>query len=80
MNADLILVALAVVIGYAGSLYIWPFRPHKRCGGTGRNRGSNGRRYGVCKSRRCKNGTVQRIGSRQVHRAVRGAISSKKGK
>jgi hypothetical protein len=80
MNADLILAALAAVTGYAGSLYIWPFKPHRRCGGTGRNRGSNKRRHGLCKSRRCHAGTVQRIGSRAVHRAVRGAVRYRKEK
>lgn len=79
MNADLILVTLAGAIGYAGSLYIWPFRPHKRCGGTGRNPGSNGRRHGVCKSRRCNGGTVQRRGSKTIHRAMRAGRAGYRG-
>jgi hypothetical protein len=76
----LILLIAGGAVLYGASLYIWPYKPHARCGGTGRNRGSSGRRFGVCPSRRCKNGTVQRIGSRAVHRAVRGAISYRKEK
>jgi len=79
----LVLLITGGAIAYAGSLWLWPYKPHARCGGTGRNRGSNKRRHGVCKSRRCVSGTVQRIGSRAVHRAVRGAIRSsrdRKGK
>jgi hypothetical protein len=46
----------------------WPYKPCRRCKGTGRNLGSNGRRHGDC--RRCK-GTrrVRRFGARAVHRA-----------
>jgi hypothetical protein len=67
----LFLLGLAAAVIYTGSLYAWPFRPCSRCGGTGRNRGSNRRRYGTCKARRCDRGTVQRLGSKTVHRAVR---------
>jgi hypothetical protein len=72
----LVLGATVAAVGYCISLYIWPFKPHGRCHGTGRNAGSNGRRFGVCKSRRCNGGTVQRFGSRAVHRAVRAGRSS----
>ncbi len=74
----LFLIALAAAVVYAGSLYIWPFRPCSRCGGTGRNRGSNKRRYGTCKARRCDRGTVQRVGSRTVHKTVRALIAYKR--
>lgn len=79
MNGQLVLVVLGAVVAYTGSLYIWPMRPCPRCSGKGTNRGSNRRRFGPCK--RCK-GTraVQRIGSRQVHRAVRGAVRYRKEK
>jgi hypothetical protein len=62
-------------IAYAGSLYFWPYAPHGRCNGTGRNRGSNGRRHGDCKSARCDRGRVQRVGARPVHRAVRSGVA-----
>jgi hypothetical protein len=35
-----ILVALVVIAVWAGSLYLWPFRPCPRCNGTGRDSGS----------------------------------------
>ena len=67
------LIGLAVTSGWTISLYAWPFRPCPACKGSGTNRGSNKRRHGPC--RRCKGSRhVQRIGSRTVHRAVRGLI------
>jgi DnaJ-class molecular chaperone len=67
----LILLITGGAVAYAVSLYFWPMRPCRRCGGKGTNRGSNRRRFGTC--RRCKGSrSVQRIGSRAVHRAVRG--------
>jgi len=75
----LILLIAGGVIAYAVSLYWWPMRPCRRCGGTGTNRGSNRRRFGQCK--KCGGSrSVQRIGSREVHRAVRGAVSYRKEK
>jgi hypothetical protein len=71
----LFLIGLAAATCYLASLYAWPFRPCSRCGGTGRNRGSNKRRYGTCKGRRCDRGTVQRLGSKTVHRAVRALLT-----
>ena len=79
---DTVLIVGGLAAAYVASLYVWPFRPCPRCSGKGTNRGSNRRRFGKCK--KCE-GTrsVQRIGSRQVHRAVRGAVKSardRKGK
>lgn len=71
----LFLLALAGALGYAGSLYIWPMKPCTRCGGTGRNKGSTKKRYGACRARRCERGTVQRLGSKSVHRAVRSLVA-----
>ena len=71
----LILLITGGAVLYAASLYWWPMRPCRRCGGRGTNRGSSKRRFGTC--RRCKGSrSVQRIGSRAVHRAVRGAVRS----
>jgi hypothetical protein len=69
--AQTILIILLATGGYAGSLYLWPFRPCIRCNGTGRNKGSNRKRFGEC--RRCKgNGRKRRLGAKTIHR---GAIS-----
>jgi hypothetical protein len=65
------LIGLAIGAGNVISLYFWPFAPCWSCKGTGRNQGSNRKRYGEC--RRCKGtGRRQRLGARLVHR---GAVS-----
>jgi hypothetical protein len=47
----------------------WPFGPCTRCDGTGKNTGSNGRRWGICG--RCKgSGKRLRSGARLVHRSI----------
>jgi hypothetical protein len=62
------LVALAV---WVLSLYLWPFAPCRRCEGSGRNKGSNRKRYGECK--RCRgSGRRRRLGAKTIHR---GAVS-----
>lgn len=62
----LILIAAAVWVVRA---YFWPFTACSRCKGTGRR--TMGRRFGNC--RWCKgSGRRQVLGSRQVHKAVRG--------
>ena len=63
--------APAAVGGYTGSLYLWPFRPCMRCGGSGRRKGSNRKRFGEC---RCCKGTgrLRLIGAKTIHR---GAVS-----
>lgn len=69
--AGLILVILLAIGGYTGSLYLWPFRPCLKCGGTGRNKGSSRKRFGECK--RCKgSGRRRRLGAKTIHR---GAVS-----
>jgi DnaJ-class molecular chaperone len=67
--AVLILIVLLAAGGYAGSLYLWPFRPCMRCGGNGRNKGSNRKKFGEC--RRCKGtGRRRRIGAKTIHRSA----------
>ena len=69
--AELILLAVAGIAAYAGSLYLFPFRPCLKCNGSGRNKGSNRRRFGEC--RRCKgSGRKRRLGAKTIHR---GAVS-----
>jgi DnaJ-class molecular chaperone len=79
MTVDTFLIIGGLAAAYVVSLYLWPYRPCPRCDGKGTNRGSSRRRFGKCK--RC-DGTrsVQRTGSRQVHRAVRGAVRYRKEK
>ena len=68
---ELILLGLGAIGAYAGSLYLWPYRPCMRCGGSGRNKGSNSKRFGEC--RRCGgSGRRRRIGAKTIHR---GAVS-----
>lgn len=65
----LILLALAAAVVWALSVYAYPFRPCRRCGGTGHKPGSTRRRFGPCN--RCQGtGRTQRIGSRTAHRTV----------
>jgi len=69
------LIGSAVVLGYLIDLYVHPFRNCPRCGGKGTNAGSRGSAYGNCK--RCRGSRhVQRLGSRQLHRAVRSLVSA----
>lgn len=70
-SAGTVLAGLGIAAGNIVSLYFWPFAPCWSCKGTGRNQGSNRKRYGEC--RRCKGaGRRQRAGARLVHR---GAVS-----
>ena len=64
---QLILVGFIAALAWCVSLLRWPFRPCLRCGGTGTNRGSNRKRWGVCK--RCGGSKqVRRFGATAVHR------------
>ena len=66
-----ILLGLAAAVVYAGSLYVFPFRPCGKCKGSGRKAGSNRRRFGHCG--RCGgSGRRRRLGAKSVHRAVLG--------
>lgn len=65
----LLLLGIAAALFWMGSLYAYPFRLCRRCGGTGHKRGSTFRRFGLCK--RCTGtGRIQRLGSRLIHRTV----------
>lgn len=64
--ATLILLIACVVAVWAVGLLLWPFCPCGRCGGSGKNTGSNGKRWGTC--RRCKGtGRRLRLGARLMH-------------
>ena len=69
--AETVLIILLAIAAWAGSLYLWPFRPCMKCGGSGRNKGSSRKRFGEC--RRCQgSGRRRRLGARTIHR---GAVS-----
>lgn len=62
-----VLVVLAVV--WVIRLWLWPYGRCARCDGSGKNTGSNGRRWGTC--RKCRGtGRRQRFGSRLVARVL----------
>lgn len=72
----LVIIGLIAFGGWVASLYLWPFAPCGKCEGSGRNPGSNGKRFGQC--RRCKGaGRRIRIGARTVHRG-RVALAERK--
>jgi len=67
------LIVAVLAIGWPVSL--WPLGPCGRCDGSGRNIGSNGKRFGNCG--RCK-GTErrQRLGSKFVQPSADAAVST----
>lgn len=69
-----IIVGLLMLLAWLVSLYVHPFTQCGRCNGSGLNRGSTGKRYGMCK--RCGGSRrKQRVGSRTLHRWIRSAKS-----
>lgn len=69
LTDPLTLTAVALILGglYWLSVRLWPFGPCWKCGGSGRNGGSNRRRFGNC--RRCKgSGRRMRFGTRLFFR------------
>jgi hypothetical protein len=74
-GAGIAAAVLLVLLGVAAwllSLYFHPFTGCLTCGGTGLNKGSNGKRFGMCKA--CGGSKrKQRFFSRTLHRWVRAA-------
>lgn len=77
---------IAAIIAAIAGRWLWhvlfhPFAPCRRCGGTGKNGGSTGRRWGRCW--RCAgSGNRQVMGSRLVRKLLRvrrGLAEKKKG-
>jgi DnaJ-class molecular chaperone len=65
--AVLIGAALICGAGYVASLKVWPETSCRRCDGSGRNAGSNAKRFGRCK--RCDgSGRKPRLGTRILDR------------
>jgi hypothetical protein len=75
----LFLLILAAAGIWAIRAWFWPYTRCGRCDGTGRNRGSGTRRFGLCK--KCGgSGRRQVRGSRMIHRFARSARASWRGK
>ena len=66
------LLIVLIILGLTGAglrhLYRHPYKPHRRCGGTGRNSGSTHDAYGHCKCR--EDGARVRIPSALLYRAL----------
>jgi DnaJ-class molecular chaperone len=63
MELTLYLLALAVAAGYVLACACWPFRPCRRCLGTGTRRSPSGKAWRPC-SRCDGTGTQVRVGRR----------------
>jgi hypothetical protein len=71
------LIALAAITARLIFIYYHPVGPCRRCRGKGTNPLSTGKRSGYC--RRCGGARVtQRIGSKALHRIVRGTSDAVK--
>lgn len=79
MSAHLIEVIGAAAVAWAVRAYFWPYAPCRWCKGSGTNRGSSRKRFGDC---RWCHGTRKRqvLGSRTLHRAVRGAVAYRRNR
>jgi len=72
----LLVIGLIAFAVWVTRLYLFPYGPCGKCGGSGRNRGSTRKRYGQC--RRCLGaGRRIRFGARTVHRG-RVALADRK--
>lgn len=63
----LVIAAVVTAAWRLRFIYTHPWGPHWRCGGTGKNGGSDGKRWGRCRSRRCKGGEVLRPSARLLY-------------
>lgn len=73
------LVAVILALVLLGDLYVHPLKPCGRCSGKGTNKGSRRSAFGKCG--KCGGARqVQRLGSRQVHRAVRSLVAARASK
>ncbi len=78
----LILVLFIVAVAYCVRVLRWPWGPCRKCQGRKVNKGSNRKRWGMCKA--CGGtGQRQRFGARAVHRfwwSVLGTVLHEKRK
>jgi hypothetical protein len=77
---NLIAAVPADVVIWAAWVYLNPFTKCGWCKGTGKHPLSGKRFFGSCWNPRCQRGTVQRLGSKTVHRAVRALADYRKNR
>ena len=79
-SQNLVIAVPADVVLWTAWVYLNPMLDCGWCKGKGIHPLS-GRKYrGRCWNPRCQRGTVQRFGSKTVHRAVRALVAYRKGK
>lgn len=78
---SLILAVPLDLLIWAAWLYVNPFTNCGWCKGKGKHPLRTKKTFGNCWNPRCQRGTVQRLGSKTVHRAVRALVDyRRKGK
>lgn len=75
---NLVLAVPADVVIWVAWAYVNPFTDCGWCKGKGRHPLSGRKYFGSCWNPRCQRGTVQRAGSKTVHRAVRALTDYRK--
>jgi len=75
VTRNLLLAVPAAVVIWLAWVYVNPFTRCGWCQGKGKHPLSGRKYFGSCWNPRCQRGTVQRAGSRSVHRAVRALVA-----
>ena len=71
------LIAVAIAAAWTASLCRFPFGPCLSCGGSGRRKGSNARRFGRCK--RCGgSGQRRRFGAKFVRKSMLSVLAERR--
>ena len=79
-SRNLVLAVPADVVLWTAWVYVNPMKDCGWCKRTGKHPLSGSKYFGGCWNPRCQRGTVQRFGSKAVHRAVRALVAYRKGK
>jgi len=77
---NLILAIPLDLLIWAAWLYVNPYTSCRACKGTGKHKFRTKKTFGNCWNPRCQRGTVQRLGSKTVHRAVRSLVAYRKNR
>ena len=80
VTRNLILAVPGGVVIWAAWVYVNPMTDCGWCKGKGRHLLSGKKYFGRCWNPRCQRGTVQRFGSKTVHRAARALADYRKGR
>ena len=80
VSRNLLLAVPADVAIWMVWVYVNPFKNCGWCKGSGKHPLSSRKTFGSCWNPRCQRGTVQRFGSKAVHRAVRALVAYRRGK